>query len=93
MPGDSDKSRDRVDDPETHYDKPADIAADEKLSHGEKSKALSNWEQDARQLLTASNEGMAGSAEGLQPDDHHHLGEVIRAKAEIGEDPKPKPSH
>jgi hypothetical protein len=93
MSGDSDKSRDRVDDPETHYDKPADIAADEKLSHGEKSKALSNWEQDARQLLTASNEGMAGSAEGLQPDDHHRLGEVIRAKAEIGEDPKPKPSH
>ena len=78
---------------ETHYDKPADIAADKNLSPGEKAKALSNWEQDARQLLTASNEGMAGSAEGLEPDDHHRLGEVVRAKAEIGENPKPKPSH
>jgi hypothetical protein len=89
----SDSSRDRVDNPQTHYDKPADIAADKKLSPDEKSKALSNWEQDARQLLAASNEGMAGSAEGLEPDDHHRLGEVIRAKAEIGENPKLKPSH
>ena len=93
MPDDSDRSLDRVDNPATHYDKPADIAADKKLSPGEKSKALNNWEQDARQLLTASNEGMAGSAEGLEPDDHHRLGEVVRAKAEIGEKPKPKPSH
>jgi hypothetical protein len=93
MSDDSDKSLDRVDNPATHYDKPADIAADKKLSPGEKSKALSNWEQDARQLLTASNEGMAGSAEGVEPDDHHRLGEVVRAKAEIGESPKPKPSH
>jgi hypothetical protein len=36
---------------------------------------------------------MAGSAEGLEPDDRHRLGEVVRAKAEIGEKPKPKPSH
>jgi hypothetical protein len=93
MPGDSGRPLDRVDNPETHYDKPADIAADKKLSPDEKSKALNNWEQDARQLLTASNEGMAGSAEGLEPDDHHRLGEVVRAKAEIGEKPKPKPSH
>ena len=91
MSGDSDRPLDRVDNPETHYDKPADISADKKLSPDEKSKALSNWEQDARQLLTASNEGMAGSAEGLEPD--HRLGEVVRAKAEIGEKPKPKPSH
>ena len=93
MSEDSDRSPDRVDNPETHYDKPADIAADKKLSPDERSKALSNWEQDARQLLTASNEGMAGGAEGLEPDDHDRLGEVVRAKAEIGEKPMPKPSH
>ena len=93
MPDDLDRKLDNADNPATHYDKPADIAADKKLSPGEKSKALNNWEQDARQLLTASNEGMAGSAEGLEPDDHHRLGEVVRAKAEIGEKPKPKPSH
>ena len=64
MSGDSDRSLDRVDNPETHYDKPADIAADKNLSPGEKAKALSNWEQDARQLLTASNEGVAGGCGG-----------------------------
>ena len=93
MSGNSEKLPDQVNNPETHYDKPADIAADNKLSPEEKSKALNTWEQDARQLLTASNEGMAGSAEGLEPSDHHRLGEVVRAKAKIGERPKQKPSH
>jgi hypothetical protein len=87
------KPDDRVDNPETHYRKPADIAADGKLSPKEKSKALDTWEQDARQLLTASNEGMAGSAEGLEPRDHHRLGEVVRAKVKIGAKPKQKASH
>ena len=93
MSDNAQKPHHKVDNPETHYRKPADIAADKKLSPEEKSKALDTWEQDARQLLTASNEGMAGSAEGLEPRDHHRLGEVVRAKAEIGEKPKPKPSH
>ena len=93
MPQESEDLRDNVDNPEAHYDKPADIPADKKLSSGEKSKALNTWEQDARQLLTASNEGMAGSAEGLKPGDNHRLGEVVRAKATIGERPKQKPSH
>jgi hypothetical protein len=93
MSGNSEKRREQVDNPETHYDKPADIAADKKLSPDEKSKALNTWEQDARQLLTASNEGMAGSAEGVEPSDHHRLGEVVRAKAKIGKRPRHKPSH
>jgi hypothetical protein len=93
MPQKSEKLSGKVDNPQTHYRKPADIAADRNLSPKEKSKALDTWEQDARQLLTASNEGMAGSAEGLEPRDHHRLGEVVRAKVEIGAKPKPKPSH
>jgi hypothetical protein len=93
MSGNPEQPRDKVENPETHYRKPADIAADKKLSPKEKSKALDTWEQDAWQLLTASNEGMAGRAEGLEPRDHHRLGEVVRAKAEIGEKPKQKPSH
>jgi len=55
--------------------------------------ALNTWEQDARQMLTASNEGMAGSDEGRKRDNHHRLGEVVRAKAQVGEKPKQKPSH
>ena len=93
MSSNSTKPDDKADNPEAHYRRPADIAADNKLSPKEKSKALDTWEQDARQLLTASNEGMTGGAEGLEPRDHHRLGEVVRAKAEIGEKSKPKPSH
>ena len=50
-------------------------------------------EQDARQLLTASNEGMPGTAEGIDKDDHHQLGQVERAKEKIGEKPEDKPAH
>ena len=87
------KEHPKVENPATHFDKPQDIVQDKNLSMEEKKKALSTWEQDARQLLTASNEGMPGSEEGAQPDDHHRLGEVVRAKDTMGEKPKHKPSH
>ena len=38
--------------------------------------------------MTASNEGMPGPEEGLKSQDRHPLGEVMRAKDKIGEDPK-----
>jgi hypothetical protein len=50
-------------------------------------------EQDARQLLTATNEGMPGAEEGQDPKDHHRLGEVVRAKGAIGASPTHKPAH
>jgi hypothetical protein len=34
---------------------------------------LALWEQDARQLLTASNEGMPGPEEGLEKEGTHNL--------------------
>jgi hypothetical protein len=83
----------KLDKPQAHFEKAADIAADEDLSRGEKKKALESWEQDARQLLTASNEGMPGKDEGTSPEDAPKLGEVVRAKAGIGEKPKPKSAH
>jgi hypothetical protein len=83
----------KVENPARHFDKPQDVVQDKTLSTEEKKKALNTWEQDARQLLTASNEGMPGSEEGAQPDDHHRLGEVVRAKDTMGEKPKHKPSH
>jgi hypothetical protein len=86
-------SKDRkLEHPAEHYRTPADIANDNCLSLEEKKQALNTWEQDARQLLTASGEGMAGSKEGVRPADHHRLGEVIRAKEEIGQKPKHKAS-
>jgi hypothetical protein len=70
----------KVESPATTYDKPHDIVKDKELSHHEKKEALNNWEQDARQLMTASNGGMPGPKEGLEPQDHHRLSEVVRAK-------------
>jgi hypothetical protein len=84
---------DKIEKPATHYNSPDDITEDPELSAEEKKKALNTWEQDARQLLTASNEGMPGSAEGIDKGDHHQLGQVERAKDKIGEKPKHKPSH
>jgi hypothetical protein len=50
----------------------------------EKKSALETWEQDSRQLMMASNEGMPGKTEGLRREDHSRLGEIRRAKARIG---------
>jgi hypothetical protein len=88
----SDVKHTKIEHPATHYEKPADIPRDENLTGEEKAKALNTWEQDARQLMTASNEGMVGSAEGTLPDDQNRLGEVDRAKAKIGKKPDHKPS-
>ena len=90
---DSVKAKDKVENPKAQFDKPNAIIQDKALSQHEKNKALNTWEQDERQLLTASNEGMPGSDEGLQPDADNRLGEVVRAKEKIGERPKHKPSH
>ena len=86
------KASPKVENPATHFDKPKDVVHDKTLSANEKKEALNTWEQDSQQLLTASNEGMPGSEEGLQPDEHNRLSEVVRAKASIGEKPKHKPS-
>jgi hypothetical protein len=82
----------KIENPQAHFDKPKEVVRDRALSHDEKKKALNTWEQDERQLLTASSEGMPGSVEGLRSDDHNRLGEVVRAKDKIGEKPKQKPS-
>jgi hypothetical protein len=78
--------------PATQFNEPAEILDDAELSENEKKAALDTWEQDARQLMTASNEGMAGKREGADAD-HHRMGEVGRAKSRMGAKPKHKPSH
>jgi hypothetical protein len=74
----------KVTNPATHFTRPQDILSDHDLSREEKKSALEIWEQDSRQLMTASNEGMPGKTEGLRKEDHSRLGEVQRAKARIG---------
>jgi hypothetical protein len=87
------RKNEKVENPATTYNRPHDIVKNKELSQHEKKEALNTWEQDARQLMTASNEGMPGAEEGLKSQDHHRLGEVMRAKDKIGEDPRQMPSH
>jgi hypothetical protein len=83
----------QIDNPAAGFDKPSDVVHDTSLSPQEKRAALDTWEQDARQLMTASNEGMPGPQEGLEPDDHHRMADVVRAKRALGAKPQQKPAH
>ena len=46
--------------PAAHFPSPADVAGDARLSPRQKRAALATWEQDARQLAVATEEGMSG---------------------------------
>jgi hypothetical protein len=82
----------KVENPANNFENPSAVVKDKDLSLKEKKTALNTWEQDARQLLTASNEGMPGCDEGLSKEDPHQFGQVVRAKDTLGEKPKHKPS-
>ncbi|HLQ90606.1 MAG TPA: hypothetical protein VK148_11275 [Xanthobacteraceae bacterium] len=88
MPQNSTVKAKKIEQPENHYQSPTEVAKDETLTKEEKKSALNTWEQDARQLLIASNEGMP-MPEGLD----HRLGEVKRAKEKIDGPRKHKPAH
>jgi hypothetical protein len=89
MPDDSKRTNtdNKLENPASHFEKPSKVANDKRLSRGEKEEALEAWEQDARQLLTASNEGMIASDEGIARDGVH-LDDVVRAKEAVAERPK-----
>jgi hypothetical protein len=82
----------KVANPSTEFENPKDLIKDSDLSHADKRQALDTWEQDARQLMTASNEGMPGKEEGLETIKNNPLDEVVQAKDKIGEKPADKPS-
>jgi hypothetical protein len=89
----SKRTTEKIARPEFHYLIPNDIVRDHTLSPEEKDSALSTWEQDARQLLAASNEGMPGSDKGSDKHNRNRLGEIVRAKTKIGKKPKHQPFH
>jgi hypothetical protein len=83
----------KTENPETTFAKPLDVVKDSDLSCQQKAKTLDTWEQDARELLIASSEGMTAPEEGDSPKDQNELQQVANAKGELGEKCKPKPSH
>ena len=74
---------DKIEHPQSHYATPDELIEDRALSFEEKLDALRVWEQDARQMLTASGEGMPSSEEGTDRNDHPMLGQVERAKDKL----------
>lgn len=92
MTHNSGRSGKKIGSPATHFESPGAVVEDMNLSLQEKREVLAAWEQDARQLLTASNEGMTGSDVGATRDDNHQFGQVVRAIEQVGEKPKHKPS-
>jgi hypothetical protein len=77
--------------PQSKFNNPADIVKDQDLSETDKKKALENLEQDAHQLMTASNEGMAPAKNGASKHEPK-LDEVVKAQQRIGEKPRNKPT-
>jgi hypothetical protein len=81
----------KVHHPQAKFNKPTDIAKDPDLSEADKKKALENLEQDAHQLMTASNEGMAPAKDNVSKHEPE-LDEVVKAQQRIGETPRNKPT-
>jgi hypothetical protein len=92
MPRTAKSKSDKIEHPQSHYATPDELIDDRNLSVAEKVDALNIWEQDARQMLTASDEGMEGSEEGIDPGNHHMLGQVERAKLKLQSKRKGAPS-
>jgi hypothetical protein len=83
----------KVENPAHSFDSPIAVVKDRELSRKQKTKALDAWEQDAHQLMTASNEGMPAPDEGRKRHHRPQLSRVVRAKLALGEKPASKPSH
>ncbi len=83
----------KIENPEATFANPLDVIKNSDPSCQQKTKALDTWEQDARQLSTASNEGMTAPEGGHSPKDPDELQQVLNAKEAPCEKPKSKPSH
>jgi hypothetical protein len=88
-----DRENEKKENPAATFSKPLDVVKDGDLSCQQKTKALDTWEQDARQLLTASSEGMPAPEEGHSPKDPNKLRQVVNAKGRLCKNTKSKPSH
>ena len=86
-----DEKAQKIHNPQAEFDKPSDVVRDSVLSRTEKKKALDNLEQDAHQLMTASNEGMAPENDCVA-EREPKLDEVVKAQQGIGERPQNKPA-
>ena len=70
--------------PWAHYRNPEEVLVDDRLTDGQKRRALESWELDARELAVAEEENMGGGEPSM-------LDRVVRALATLpSEDKKPR---
>jgi hypothetical protein len=74
-----------IDNPTAHFDSPAEVLEDNRLSDKQKHAALATWEEDAVRLAVASEEGMTGG-------EPARLDEVKEAQSALPGEPARKPS-
>ncbi len=73
-------------DPASAYASPAELAADPALNAVEKAALLAAWEADARELMVAEEENMAGG----EPS---RLEEILAARAKVDPEAEPRGQH
>lgn len=72
------KFNEAIIDPSAVFDRPSEVLAMENLSTKEKIEILKRWEQDARELAVAEEEGMTGTGNGA-----NQLDDIINAIAQL----------
>ncbi len=79
--------KDVLKNPTAHFDAPDKVIGSKKLSDKDKKRVLDAWEEDARRLSVATEEGMSGG----EPS---RLADVAEAKAKLGieDDRRPAPT-
>jgi hypothetical protein len=77
--------KDLVENPSAHFDSPAAVVTAPDLSDTDKKRVLDAWEEDARRLTVATEEGMSGG----EPS---RMDEVADAKTELGVGDRRRPS-
>jgi hypothetical protein len=89
MPSAAPSKADKIEHPQSHCATPDELIEDRAFPRRQNKGKI--WEQDARQMLTASGEGMPGSEEGINPSDHSMLGQVERARDKLQRSQTPAP--
>ena len=67
----------KIANPAANFDDATEIVNAADLTKAEKAKALENWEEDARRLSVATEEGMSGG-------ERSHMTDIAQAQAELG---------
>jgi hypothetical protein len=79
------KLEELIENPAAHFASPEAVTSDDRLTLTQKKQALQHWEEDARRLSVATEEGMSGG-------EPARLDEVLDAQSELPGKPVTTPT-